>query len=247
MNGTFLLASYIPTHIKDTEGIRHAIPLASDNYIIDIVNKYVPSRQKMVYIANNPLLIDDNKMKAKVFFESFKMSGLGFDNYEVLGEHNKAQSKEILKDADLIILGGGKIICQMNFFNEIGLKEILQNSTALTIGISAGAMNLCNHIFNFPEDPSDIPDPRIVKGLGFYNHYIIPHFDCHNLKYQLDYHEIDAVNDFILPFSNIETLIGLSNNSCILLHNGKEKFIGEYCIIKNGKVKIEQQPLNDTL
>ena len=236
MRATFVLASHIPTNIKDENGVRHATPIEHDNYIIDIVNKYINKRHKMVFIVINPSMKEENEIKSKVFFESFKMSGMIFDEYIILGSHNKSQAKEILSDANLIILGGGKIICQMNFFNEIGLRDILLDSQALIIGISAGAMNLCNKVFNFPEEPSDIPDPRIVNGLGFYNQYIIPHFDCKNVKYQLDYNEIDAINDYILPFSNSETLIGLSNDSCILLHNGEEKFIGEYCIIKDGKV-----------
>ena len=41
MKATFVLASHIPTNIKDENGLRHAIPIEHDNYIIDIVNKYI--------------------------------------------------------------------------------------------------------------------------------------------------------------------------------------------------------------
>lgn len=170
----FILASYIPTNEKDENGVRLPIRIVNENGIVDIIKQPLPKRNKFVFVANKPELIEESEEKGRVNFQSLEMTGISFQELVVLNNKNKHTAKEIISDADLIMLSGGKIICQMNFFKEIGLKELLQGSNALVIGISAGATNLCHKVFNFPEEPADIPEPRIVNALGFLINILSP-------------------------------------------------------------------------
>lgn len=126
-------------------------------------------------------------------------------------------------------------MCQLNFFNQINLKEILKNFDGLLIGISAGTMNLCKTVANFPEEECDLAEPRWLEGLGFYDKTVIPHFDGENLKYQIEC-EIDLVKDWILPMSFKEPFIGIPNDSYILIDGNKIKFYGNMYLIDAGKV-----------
>lgn len=235
---TFILASYIACYEKGENGIRYPIHIPNTNKVLDNICNNLKGCTTLVFVANEPDNFDEHEEKAKCIFESFIMSGVPFENYVVLNNKNKEMAKEIIASADLVYLSGGQIVSQINFFNEIGLGELLENFGGVVVGVSAGAMNLCNKVFNFPEEPRFINDPRIVDGLGFYNQYIIPHFDCCNVSYEVPCTEIDPINDYILPFSEQTTLLGLDNDSYIILHDGKAEFVGRYCTIKNRQAVV---------
>lgn len=235
---TFILASHLGAYEKDENGVRYAITISDNNSIVTNIKKYLKGTKSFLFVANEPSMVEEHEEKARCIFQSFHMSDINFDSYAILNNNTKHMSEELVDNADLILLSGGKLICQMNFFEEVGLKSLLERSHALIIGTSAGAMNLCEKAFNFPERIIDIPEPRIVDGLGFYDKYIIPHLDGRNLKYECYADGVEPVTDYILPFSKKETLIGLNNNSYIILHDGIEEFVGEYYIIQDGQVSI---------
>ena len=183
MKSTIILASYIPTNEKDELGNRYAIKIKVHNNILENIMKYLPHKNSMVFVVNDPDNIEENDDKARVNFESFKMSGVEFDNYIVLDKRNKNNTDEIIKNASLIVLSGGKIPAQNEFLHEIKLGDSIARSSAVVVGVSAGAMNLCEDVFNFPEELTDISDDRLMKGLGFFDKYIITHFDCENMQY----------------------------------------------------------------
>lgn len=64
----------------------------------------------------------------------------------------------------------------------------------LTIGVSAGAMNLCKTVANFSEEKSDLSDPIWFDGMGLFGG-VIPHFDGKTAKCQFDCEDIDIVGD----------------------------------------------------
>lgn len=102
-------------------------------------------------------------------FQSLEMTGLRFKEKIILDNRNKKDYKTILENADLIFLSGGKLICQLEFFREISLKEFIKDYSGLIIGASAGAMTLCNYMTNFPEYLHEIDNRKtedyIIEGL----------------------------------------------------------------------------------
>lgn len=48
------------------------------------------------------------------------------------------------------------------------------------VGISAGAINSADIVFNSPEEDNDLSNPYILVGLGLTEFNIEPHFDIHN-------------------------------------------------------------------
>ena len=135
----------------------------------------------------------------------------------------------------MIILCGGKCLIQNKFFEKINLKEFLQSYKNLVIGISAGSMNLCNTVANFPEELVDIDDPRWFDGLGFCDKIIIPHFDQNG--YQFDCPEVDLVNDYIFPMSVGKEFYGIDNDSYILINNNKIELFGNIYKIFDKKIQ----------
>ncbi len=233
----YILTSFLKTHIRDDFGNRLSVPLDNENGILENIKSLLPHTDKLVSVANDPLNFDDNDAKLAVVCESFKKTGIVFGQASALDARNRSNAKSILDGASLIILGGGKCLCQNRFFREIDLKNLLKNSDALTIGISAGAMNLCKTVANFPEEESDLPEPRWFDGLGIFDGIIIPHFDGAAQKYQLDFDGTDTARDYILPMSRGKEFIGLPNGSyAVIQSDGSLAYFGDVYKISDGIV-----------
>ena len=70
--------------------------------------------------------------------EAFSKTSLSFKSIGLFEEKN---SKQNLKNYDVIILGGGHVQTQNKFFISINLKEKIKDFEGIIIGTSAGTMN----------------------------------------------------------------------------------------------------------
>lgn len=232
------LTSMLNTRIKDKDGNKTTIPLENINGVLDNIKKYLSGTNRIVYVANDPNNVIENEERIKNTIDSFSLSNLNFNEKILLDARNKKDAKNIILGANIVILSGGKILCQNKFFRSIRLKKILKHFNGIVIGISAGTMNLCKTVFNFPEEKADIKERKWVKGLGFYDKIIIPHFDGETNTYQIECEEIDVAGDYILPASHKKEFLGIPNGSYILIDNNKNvSFFGEMYAIANGVTK----------
>ncbi len=138
-------------------------------------------------------------------------------------EQNKGV--EILRNADIIYLFGGNPFTQLEYLKKYNYTDIFQNTDALIIGISAGSMNLA--INSYYSKDEDYPESVIYEGLGLTDITIDPHFDIDNE---------DQVSE-IMSFSKKIKIIGLPNESAIIISNGNVKYIGDIYIYENGELK----------
>lgn len=231
------LTSRLNTRVMDENGNKTTIPIENINGVLDNIKKYLSGTNRVVYVSNDPNNVIENEERIKNMMDSFSLSNLNFNEKILLDARNKKDAKNIILGANIVILSGGKILCQNKFFRSIRLKKILKHFNGIVIGMSAGTMNLCKTIYNFPEENADIKERRWVKGLGFYDKIIIPHFDGETNTYQIECEEVDVVNDYIFPASHKEEFLGIPNGSYILIDNNKNvSFFGEMYTIKDGKV-----------
>ena len=232
-----MLTSILPTHYKDEEENYFPIALDDNNSLLSNIQKFVTKYDRLILVANDPYNGEKSDEKLPILRDSFALSGMPFKEVIALDHRNMDRAEEILKDADIIILSGGKCICQKAFFDKINLGAILREHKGLTIGISAGTMNLCETVANFPEEPADIEEPRWLKGLGLHNEIIIPHYDGETNEYQLGYCEIDIVNEYILPMSRGRRLLAMPNYSYVLVDGKTHKYYGDMYEIIDGITK----------
>lgn len=234
------LTSLLYTHYYDENGDRVPIALKDENGIVGNLRNNLKRRQRLVLVANDMYDSEDNDNKISVIRDSFGMSELGFNEYAVLDARNKNSAADIIAGADLIILSGGKCVCQLEFFEEIGLRDILLSYNGIVIGVSAGAMDLCGTVANFPEEVSDLTQNRWLKGLGFVDEIMIPHYDGEQNRYQFECEEFDIATDYILPMSKGKRFTAIPNGSYVMItSDGKKRYCGDVYTISDGKtVKI---------
>lgn len=236
----FILASLLKTHYYEDSGDRVAVALENENGVLDEIKRFLPNTDSLVVVANDPLDFEDNDEKLDVTAKSFIKTGMPFKRATALDERNKSAAEKIIGEASMIILSGGKCWRQKRFFDDIDLKRLLKSNKGLTVGVSAGAMNLCKTVANFPEEQCDLNDPTWFDGMGFFGGIVIPHFDGETAKYQFDCGEIDIVGDYIFPMSHKHDFLGIPNGSFITVDdNGKEVYHGDiYSVSKSIVTKI---------
>lgn len=237
---TFVLASMLSTYTVNEFDVKMPIAMQNENGVLDAIKDNLSGTNLCLIIANDPNNYEKNDEKCAIFTESLEKAGLKFNQTLVLDNRTKELAPLNIKRANLILLQGGKIICQNEFLKEIRFADRLKFSNAVVIGVSAGAMNLTKEVYNFPETRQELTEMREIKGLSFYDKIIIPHFDGDNLNYQLPLDDnIDPVKDYILPYSNKKSLLGLPNGSFVLVKNEIAEIFGKHYIIEDRQVTAE--------
>jgi len=236
------LTSTLNASRKDAKGKRHAHVIPDTNLMWTNVQKRLPGMKNLVFVANNPADFAINTEWASILFASLELTGFDFKSKTILDNRNIGQAAELVKNAGLIILSGGRVLCQAKFFKQIRLLELLEETKAVVIGSSAGAMNLAKDVCDFEEHASNITAMRWSKGLGIVDSVIfIPHFDGENMIYQQDTGGFDVIGH-LLPLSKDKTLHGFPNGSYAIFENNILSFRGDYYIIENGKVSKGVRP-----
>ena len=120
-------------------------------------------------------------------------SGIRTASITMLDCQNAAQTPELVKKADWIVLCGGHVPTQNKFLHEIGLKQLIQDFPGVVMGCSAGSMNCADLVYSHPELPGEALDPnyrRWLKGLGLTHIQLVPHME------QVRYAQVDGLRLF---------------------------------------------------
>jgi len=198
----------------------------SKNQFLLNMKKSLKSNKKFILIASNPFNFEQNDQFLEMDIEASKLSGLSFDEYLILDNRNKTKISEVLKDSSLIFLCGGNTYIQNQFFNEINLKKYIKELDATIVGISAGAINCAEEVFNSPEEDDDLSNSSILVGLGLTEFNIEPHFDINN--------DNTIQNKAVLNESYKRVLYGLPDGSYI----NDNKVFGKCYRIYQGNVEL---------
>lgn len=220
---------------EKVDGVRVACKAVYQNGLIELLKKDIKKFDTLVFVASNPTGYEKTDNYAEMTFEGLKLSGIEFKNLIVLDERNKTKAKQLVEKADLLFLAGGHVPTQNDFFADIRLAEIIKNCHGVVMGQSAGAMNMASNVYNYPEDESELQDPKFLKGLGLTDISVIPHFDKKKGNVQVE-DGIDLLNDFYLKDSFVMPLIAIPNGSFVRIDEKGSKVYGEAYKFENGKM-----------
>ena len=160
--------------IKKINGVRTVSPIDNSNGIVDQIKSLLSKEEAFVYFCSDPACFEKTDMYAAFMFEGFKLSGFNFKKYVIIDDRFNGDLGSIVRDADIIFLAGGDTKTQMDFFNRIGLRDILKKYDGIIIGQSAGSMNLARLVVCPPE--SEFVSTYTWDGLGIVDINIEPHF-----------------------------------------------------------------------
>lgn len=209
--------------------------LSTKNGFRNKIINLLKDAKNFVFICNDSSFVEHNEISAKFIFDALNDSGLNFTNYTILDNSTKHNAKQILNDADFIYLQGGTIFTQNQFLKEINFKDLLKNSNAVVMGKSAGAMNLQDMVYVYPETDEEVNNPKWVSGVGYSSYMVIPHFNL-TTGNEYCFGNFNLLNDYFIPDSNGKTFYALLNGSYIYLENNVYTLYGETYKIENGVV-----------
>ena len=148
------------------------------NGLIKQLKRALPPYCRCLYISATPDRRDLNCTYGADIFQIFAQEGMAFSHYAVLDGENFYEAKKLVRESDLIVLGGGHVPTQNAFFHRIHLRELLADYNGVVLGISAGSMNMADIVYAQPEEPGESgPDyQRFIPGLGLTDINILPHY-----------------------------------------------------------------------
>jgi dipeptidase E len=151
---------------------------SNQNGFVDRIVECLPEFPRCLCICSSPDRHDLNCRFGADVFMAFANAGVHFTTYQVLDDQNAYMAGELVENADLIVLAGGHLPTQNAFFQEIGLRDLLEGFDGVVMGISAGSMNSADVVYVQPEEPGEsAPEfERFRPGLGLTEVQILPHY-----------------------------------------------------------------------
>lgn len=152
--------------------------LNPENQFVSNLFSCLPPNPKCLFICSAP---DDPGFTDRVSCEmaaAFREAGMEFSRLYKLDRRNQGDAQMLIWKSDLIILSGGHVPTQNEFFQEIHLKELLENYQGVILGISAGTMNAAARVYAQPEEAGEsVPEfRRFLPGLGITHVNVLPHY-----------------------------------------------------------------------
>lgn len=151
---------------------------SNENGFVDRIAASLLPYPKCLFICSSPDRHDLNCRFGADVFMAFANASIHFSSYQVLDSHNADRAEELVRGSDLIVLAGGHVPTQNDFFQKIGLAGLLRNFPGVVMGISAGSMNCADIVYTQPEEPGEsAPEfARFRPGLGLTKVQILPHY-----------------------------------------------------------------------
>lgn len=220
---------------KKINGENVVCAFSNENGLVNQIRSKLDGRDVFVFIASDPNGFERTDSYAEILFKSFLLAGFSFSKCVVIDNRNKENLKELISSAGIVYLAGGHLPTQNDFIHSIGLKSLLAVYDGIILGQSAGSMNLARIVYNYPEDLTELNDPKFLQGLELTELSIVPHFNLQNGNEQVE-DGIDLMNDYLLKDSFKVPLYCLTNGSHIYVSEDKIQVFGDAYLIRDGKI-----------
>ena len=160
------------------DGADRAI-LNPENHFLERMRDALPPCPRVLFVAADP---DNHELTCHFGMDTavaFCQAGIAFSSFAVLDGTNADEAAELIGNSDFLVFAGGHVPTQNAFFQEIGLREIMEGFEGTVMGISAGSMNLADTVYVQPEEEGEGIDPdfeHFQPGLGLTDVNILPHY-----------------------------------------------------------------------
>jgi len=217
-------------------GKRIPCALEGANHFLDLLREHWAVNSKCLVISSDPENDVINDSFKAIFTEAFRISGFSLSQLDICDRRNESKLADIIYDYDVLLLAGGHVPTQNQFFSRIKLKELMGNYKGIIIGISAGTMNCADVVYAQPEldgEATSLVYQRYLNGLNLTNLNILPHFqDIKDISVDGQL----ALEDISLPDSWTRPFYALVDGSFIFIDDNKTTLYGEAYWVQNGNV-----------
>lgn len=222
---------------ETVDDVKYPAPLWNLNGFADLLRASLPGEVRCVMVASDPEAHKINDFYTALDSEALRLSGINVTACTMCDGRNAQDIGALLDGCGLLILSGGHVPTQHRFFEELKLKERLNNFDGVIVGISAGSMNACALVYAQPELEGEAIDPdfpRWLEGLGLAELSLVPHWQ-EVREFTLD--GLRVFEDISLPDSCDHPFYALVDGSFILCEDGHADLYGEAYYLANGAIR----------
>lgn len=207
------------------------------NGFVDRLKAVLPPNPRALFICSHPEYRDLTCHWGADTVSAFAYANMAFSSYAVLDGYNADEAGYLVQSSDIIFLAGGHVPTQNAFFQEIGLRELMEDFHGVVMGISAGSMNMADMVYVQPEEPGEsVPEfPRFAPGLGLTQVNILPHYQKAK-HYTLDGRHL--YNDITAEDSMGHCFFSLPDGSYIYQDEENLLLCGEGYRLKDGILEL---------
>lgn len=190
---------------------------------IDEVKKYLTNRSTFVFLASDfdHQAHDITDHYCKLFLDMFRSFDIHFDNVYIIDYRVTMERAAILTEiADFVWISGGDTLKQISYIKEYQLIDVLRNRSGITMGMSAGSINMAKRVVLARDVEDNVPELSIYEGIGLVDINIEPHIDLDRTEHIED----------IKVASKYNKIYGLYDESFITVVNDKVEIFGDYIL-----------------
>ena len=139
--------------------------------IAKVLKEALDIRDSLVFISCQPDNYTQNDEDSHGMHRMFAERNMGFAKHTVIDHRTKgSEAVRLVREASCIFLMGGNATLQFQLMREKGILDEVRCSSAVILGVSAGAMNMGGPTVDIYETPTP------YEGLGFANITIKAHY-----------------------------------------------------------------------
>jgi len=139
--------------------------------IAEVLKEALDTRDSLVFISCQPDDYTQNDEDSHGMHRMFAERNMPFTRHYVIDHRTKAdEAVDLIREASCIFLMGGNATLQFQLMCEKGILEEVRRSSAVILGVSAGAMNMGSPTVDIYETSTP------YEGLGFANITIKAHY-----------------------------------------------------------------------
>lgn len=167
--------------------VTSGFPNGFTDEFIGEVKKHLANYKNFVFIASDFTVHDKTSWYAELFLRLFAEKGVTFDNNVIVDfEITPEQAQKHISEADVVWLAGGPTLTQIEHIRQYNLISALRERDGITIGMSAGSINMAKRVVLAKDINDNVPELSIYDGIGLVDFNIEPHINEANEEHICD-------------------------------------------------------------
>lgn len=163
----------------------------------------------------------------EAFLRMFRDNGIIFSQVYVIDDRiTKERSAHYIEEADVVWIAGGDTLKQIGSLKSYNLISTLQSRKGITIGMSAGSINMAKKVVLAKNIEENIPELITYDGIGLVDINVEPHFNSISEEHM----------KYIYEASHDSLIYGIYDNAFIKIVDEKIEVCGEFIKFEKGRI-----------